>query len=318
MSANSQSISATTHAPCFFGLDVGGTQSRWALAAADGALLAEGMEAGFSGVNLASNEQRAVVQQRLNLIADAVLRWRRIHQLRGVYAGVTGIGDAIPALRVMLAAAFALAESDVHVTSDAELAFYAVLAPDEGYLVYAGTGSIAAFVDASGQLHRAGGRGVVLDDAGGGYWIAREALRRIWRREDEGPGAWHASPMAAALFATVGGDSSIYSARYLMEKSRGDVGMLAVIVAAHADDDALAAEIMNDAGVELARLANAMLRRHGERKIVVTGRASRLHPLIELAMRRAMGTDAIIEFRQVQAHIAAAHLAAQRYVVNKL
>ena len=207
--------------------------------------------------------------------------------------------------------AFGLAEDQVVVTSDAELFFRAVLAPGEGYLVYAGTGSIAAFVDEAGVLHRAGGRGVMLDDAGGGYWIAREALRRIWRREDEQPGAWRESPMACALFAIVGGDSSIFSVRFLMEKERGEIGMLAVVVAHHAHEDALAAAILSDAGLELARLANAMTRRYGERRIVVAGRASQLHPLIESAMRRANSAAAEIEFQQVQAHIAAAKIAAK-------
>jgi N-acetylglucosamine kinase-like BadF-type ATPase len=158
----------------------------------------------------------------------------------------------------------------------------------------------------------------MLDDAGGGYWIAREALRRIWRREDEQPGVWRDSPMARALFAMVGGDSSIFSARFLMEKERGEIGMLARVVAEYAHEDALAAEILRDAGVELARLANAMLRRYGERKVVVAGRASQLHPLIESTLRQAMPVDAAIEFRQVQAHIAAARLAAEKYLSRLL
>ena len=120
--------------------------------------------------------------------------------------------------------------------------------------------------------------------------------------------------MARALFAIVGGDSSIFSARYLMEKERGEIGMLAVVVADHAMDNALAAEILSDAGVELARLGNAMTRRYGERRIVVSGRASKLHPLIESVMRRSMPADAAIEFQQVQAHIAAARIAAKRFV----
>jgi len=117
--------------------------------------------------------------------------------------------------------------------------------------------------------------------------------------------------MAHALFAMVGGESSLSAARYLMEKQRGEIGMLAVAVAEHATDDALAAEVLTDAGTELARLANAMTRRYGKRAIVVAGRASQLHPLIESAMCRAMPADAAIEFRQVQAHIAAAKMAAR-------
>ena len=103
----------------------------------------------------------------------------------------------------MLATAFAAPEAGVRVVSDVEIAYRAAFAPGEGYLVYAGTGSIAAFIDAQGVLHRAGGRGVALDDAGGGYWIAREALRRLWRREDERPGAWRDSRWHVGCFRSL-------------------------------------------------------------------------------------------------------------------
>ncbi len=298
-------------ADCFLGLDVGGTQTRWALATSTGEIIAAGVADGFSAARLASVDESEIVRTRLSAIADAVHRSRENHRLSGLHAGVTGIGADAPRLVSIMVQAFDLAEEQVVVTSDAELVFRAVLARGEGYLVYAGTGSIAAFLDEAGALHRAGGRGVMLDDAGGGYWIAREAMRRIWRREDEQPGAWRESPMACALFAIVGGDSSIFSARFLMEKARGDIGMLAVVVAHHAHEDALAAEILSDAGLELARLANAMTQRYGERRIVVAGRASQLHPLIESAMRRGLPADAKIEFGQVQAHIAGAKIAAK-------
>lgn len=259
-------------------------------------------------------KQAQAIRQRLQAIRQAWMPFLAKHLLSGVHAGVTGIGANAGGLATIMAAEFDVAREHTVVTSDAELAYRAVFTAGEGYLVYAGTGSIAAFVDTSGELHRAGGRGVVLDDAGGGYWIAREALRRIWRREDELPGAWRKSPMAQALFAILGGDSSIFSARYLMERSRGEVGRLALVVAEHASNDELASQILMDAGAELARLASAMQRRYGERRIVVTGRASQLHLQIESAMRRALSAATVIEFRSVQAHFAAARMAAERYL----
>ena len=63
---------------------------------------------------------------------------------------------------------------------------------------------------ASGRRSR-----ICVDDAGGGYWIGREALRRLWRREDEQPGAWRESALARRLFAVVVGDSSIHSGPFL-------------------------------------------------------------------------------------------------------
>ncbi len=288
------------------------------LATSSGEVFEQGSAAGFSGVCLNDDATVRVVRDRLQAIADVVNRAKRGLRLCRVHAGVTGIGADAPHLIPLLARVFAVSANQVSVTSDAELIYRALLAPGEGYLVYAGTGSIAAFVTEDGALLRAGGRGVMLDDAGGGYWIAREALRRIGRREDEQPGAWHDSPMAQALFKQVGVESSIFSARFLMEQERGAVGMLARVVAAHAHDDALAAEILCDAGLELARLASAMTARYGKRKIVVAGRASQLHASIESAMRGTLPADALIEFRQVQAHLAAARMAAAQYLVSEV
>ena len=45
------------------------------------------------------------------------------------------------------------------IVTDIEVAYLDVFRPGEGYLVYAGTGSIAAFIDEHDQFHRVGGRG---------------------------------------------------------------------------------------------------------------------------------------------------------------
>jgi glucosamine kinase len=309
MTADLEKTLPKTH--CVLGLDVGGTQTRWALTSMSGAVLSQGLAAGFSAARIHVGAERDQIRARVQAVAAQAQAASGNQMICALHAGVTGIGSSAPQLAEMLSEVFATPVNHIVVTSDVEVIYRGALAPGEGYLVYAGTGSIAAFVDHGGTLHRAGGRGVILDDAGGGYWIAREALRRIWRREDEQPGVWKSSPMAQALFAEVGGDSSIFSARYLMEQERGVIGRLALVVTAHAEIDELAAAILRDAGWELARLARAMSVRYGERKIVVAGRASTLHPLIESEMRRALAPDAVIEFRQIEAHMAAARLAAK-------
>lgn len=307
--------------PCALGLDVGGTGARWMLLDASGTL-ASGVEAGFSGARMHTDAGRAEVRARLSRISQMVTEQAPGRRILGLVAGVTGVGSGSADMVAMLAAAFAAPEAGVRVVSDVEIAYRAAFAPGEGYLVYAGTGSIAAFIDAQGVLHRAGGRGVALDDAGGGYWIAREALRRLWRREDERPGAWRDSPLARRLFPIVGGDSSINAARFLMERDRGDIGMLAIAVAAcagsdtDADTDEIASAIMIDAGAELARLANAMLARYGLRPIVVAGRAAQLHRLIEVGMRSHIAVEAQLTFRHLESHRAAAAMALQIAALN--
>jgi len=299
----------TTPRQFALGIDAGGTQTRWALLSGDGEPVGTGHAAGLSGMQMHTDSGRAAVQARLAELANQLLPFTHEGGIRALVAGVSGVGAGNPDLAAMLSDSFSVSCESVRVVSDIEIAFHAAFAPGEGYLIYAGTGSIAAYIDEAGALHRAGGRGVQLDDAGGGYWIAREALRRIWRREDESPNAWHDSPLAKILFEKVGGESSIYAARFLVERDRGEIGLLAIEVAQCADADPLAAEILNDAGAELARLANAMLHRYGTRKIALGGRATHLHPSIEAAMRRNLPDDIAMQFQSLDSHSAAARLA---------
>ncbi|WP_426103746.1 N-acetylglucosamine kinase [Massilia sp. TSP1-1-2] len=295
-----------TISPYGLGIDAGGTRTCWALASVDGAIVAEGEAAGWSALQMGSAEGRASVQATLALLARQV----NVHALpRAVRAGVTGFGGDGGALQRMLAGLFGLAPAAVTVCSDIESAYLASFAPGQGYLVYAGTGSIGAFIDHAGQFHRAGGRGVCLDDGGGGYWIAREALRHIWRGEDEQPGRWRASPMAQAVFAHIGGDDWALSRQFIYGQERGAVGKLALAVAASAACDPVAAAILTQAGRELARLASALCARLGPRPVALAGRAAGLHASIFASMRTALPDAISLMQSGAQAHHAAARMA---------
>jgi N-acetylglucosamine kinase-like BadF-type ATPase len=290
------------------GIDAGGTQTRWALARRDGSVAAEGVAGGVSALQLSSSDGRAAVQACFAGIAAEVLA---VGQPQRVHAGMTGFGGESGLLAEWLASAVGIPRNAVSLSNDIEIAFLDSFAPGEGYLVYAGTGSIGAFIDADGEFHRAGGRGVVLDDGGGGFWIAREALRLVWRREDEQPGAWRASRLARALFDDIGGDDWSLSRQFIYGQERGAVGKLALAVARVADDDEEAAAILRAAGEELARLARALTARFGPRPVVLAGRAAQLHPLVFQAMRAALPDVTSVRQSDVHPHYAAARMAAR-------
>ena len=290
------------------GIDAGGTQTRWALADAVGAIVAEGHVAGVSALQMASAEGRQAVRANFARLAIDVLRHGRPARVR---AGVTGFGGDGAQLQRDLSEPLGLGAHAITLCNDIEIAYLDRFAPGQGYLVVAGTGSIGAWIDEQHQFHRAGGRGVVLDDGGGGFWIAREALRRIWRREDAVPGAWQHSPMARAVFDHVGGSDWSLSRQFIYGQERGAVGKLALAVAASADADPAAAAILARAGRELARLATALARRFGPRPVVLTGRASTLHPIIVTAMRAALAPGTELTCAVGQAHYGAACIAAK-------
>ncbi|MDA8310590.1 MAG: ATPase [Actinomycetota bacterium] len=108
--------------------------------------------------------------------ADRAVDWltSRLKELVGRHLGVAGNGRH---------------ELPVAVVNDARL----VLAAHElesGIALVAGTGSIAVGV-LDGREERAGGWGYLLGDEGSGYWVVREAMRELSRRNDrhEEPGA---------------------------------------------------------------------------------------------------------------------------------
>jgi len=288
------------------GIDAGGTQTRWALADAAGAVLAEGSVAGMSATQMGSTAGRDAVRGIFAMLATQVLAAGRPVR---VCAGLTGFDGVSTQATQMLAEVLKIAPTAISIRNDVEIAYLDSFAPGEGYLVYAGTGSIAAFIDADGQFHRAGGRGVTLDDGGGGFWIAREAMRHIWRLEDEQPGVWQQSAMARAVFAQIGGSEWSLSRQFIYGQDRGAIGQLALAVAASADADPVARNILERAGSELARIALALVGRYGARPIALGGRAAHLHPLIAQSMRAALPVELSLAQRHTLAHHAAARIA---------
>ena len=288
------------------GFDAGGTQTRWALADYAGAIVAEGAVAGFNALQMEQGPGRAAIDETLAELARQVLA---IGRPAVVHGGLTGYGGDGAELRALIAANLQLPAEAVTLSNDLEIAYRDMFALGEGYLVYAGTGSIAAFIDAGGEFHRAGGRGFVLDDGGGGVWIARQALRHIWRAEDERPGSWRDSPMAREVFKHIGGSDWSVTRQFVYAGERGEIGKLALAVAAAAEQDPVAHTILQDAGGELARLGAALTERFGARPYALSGRVVQLHPLIEASFRARLPANASVQVRVSTAHCAAARIA---------
>jgi glucosamine kinase len=290
------------------GIDAGGTTTRWIAIDTSRSTLAEGKVAGLSALLLHNSLGVEKLRTAFAEIASTIAPLRaQAHRLR-VCGGFTGIDSHSPELAALISQALAIDAADVAILSDIEIAYRGAFKPGEGYIVYAGTGSIAAFVDNADTLQRAGGRGVGLDDGGGGYWMAREALRRIWRREDEQPGEWRHSPLACAIFERIGGSDWDRSRTFFYSKERGEIGLLALAIKETADADPLSREILRGAGIELARLANAMIARYGVRPIALAGRATKLHPIIEATFRERVPNQKVV-FVDLSAQQTAAELA---------
>jgi N-acetylglucosamine kinase-like BadF-type ATPase len=115
--------------------------------------------------------------------------------------------------------------------------------------------------------------------------------------------------MARAVFAQIGGSDWSLSRQFIYGQDRGAIGQLALAVAASADTDPVARNILERAGNELARIALALVGRYGARPIALGGRAAQLHPLIAQSMRAGLPAELSMTQRHTLAHHAAARIA---------
>ena len=146
------------------------------------------------------------------------------------------------------------------VTDDARIAFAGAAGGAPGLIVIAGTGSIAFGRNAAGETARAGGWGYLFGDEGGGFYIARQALRAALRSE-EGWGAPTAL-RSVLLHATGARDMSDLLHRcYTSEFPHSRVAGFAKLVDAAAENgDHIAREILHESAQQLAMLAAAVRR----------------------------------------------------------
>ena len=144
------------------------------------------------------------------------------------------------------------------VTHDALIALSGATAGEPGIIAIAGTGSIAFGRNASGVTARAGGWGYIFGDEGGGFDIARQAVRAALRFEEGwGPATTLRDRILQETGATSANDAlhRFYTAEY----SRPQIASLSRLVddAATAGDE-VSAKILSNAAQQLAMLVAAI------------------------------------------------------------
>jgi glucosamine kinase len=291
------------------GIETGGTGSRWCLSAPSGPIMARGEIEPMTGHVFTQGERDRVsgIFTRLASALDG------IGKPAAIVAGVTGLGPESTVRAVfsaILATAFGCPEAKILVVDDMWLGYRARFAPGEGIIVYSGTGSIGYHLNAEGEIIRAGGRGVLIDDGGSAAWIAAAALRGLLRREDEAPGFGWDSALGRALAQALGGASWDAVRTHVYGGDRGSLGLLARAVATAAEEgDAMAAGIFTQAGEELARLALALRARVGARPVSLCGRAATLSPLMAQRFQALVAPPVALDEMRVDVPGCAAGLA---------
>jgi N-acetylmuramic acid 6-phosphate etherase len=145
------------------------------------------------------------------------------------------------------------------IVNDATIVLAAGTPEGWGIAMISGTGSIVYGRNRAGQLARAGGWGYTLGDEGSGYAIGQAALRAVMRAHD---GRAPQTLLTQAVLAhwSLQAPTNLVSRVYIEQASTQDVAGLAVLVEAAASrGDAVALDILREAGRELALAAKAVV-----------------------------------------------------------
>ncbi|MBM1218601.1 N-acetylglucosamine kinase [Ponticoccus sp. SC2-23] len=288
-------------------MDIGGTASRWVVVDAAGKMIDRGLCDGASGL-IYDARSLARFRGAMEAVRDALPGPVSFAEF-----GITGAGFSHhPQIEAQVTEILGLPPERFSYASDTSLAWQAVFSGRRGHLVSAGTGSVGMSYDQNHEQVVVGGRGILVDDAGSGVWIALQALNLLFRKIDEGEGPKGAEILASAVFAALGGNTHDAMRNYVYGGDRGQIGRLAVAVAEAArEGDAIAQDLLRRAGRELARLGKTMLKRCGPAPVAFVGGVLALDPVIRAEILSELeGCE--VEFPRVDAAFQAAQIAREK------
>jgi glucosamine kinase len=168
------------------GLDIGATATRAAVASVTGQRLGTGRGGGGNptsrGAQVAAGQLRLALSTALATVDPS----RVLAAAMGLAGGARLLAD--PASRTAFDAVWREAglRCPYTVISDALVAYASGTPAPDGTVLIAGTGAIAAQVRALRLDRVADGHGWLLGDAGSGFWLGREAVRRTLADLDAG------------------------------------------------------------------------------------------------------------------------------------
>lgn len=254
------------------GIDGGGTSSRVRVEAADGRELYRGRGIG-TNPNAAGYPRAAAAIRELILGA---LDGTGSEPSACAAAFLGGAGVDRPAEREAMAALLAelLPGARVAAGNDAEAALAGALRSPEGYLLIAGTGSIALARSRDGGRCRAGGWGHWLGDEGSAFWLAFEAIKAGLRAQ-EGRGPATSLGEAALEFFGLPAYDGLVGLVYAGFDKAAVARFSVRVEEARAAGDPVATALFDQAARELGALAASVYERFGartaERRIALYG-----------------------------------------------
>jgi N-acetylglucosamine kinase-like BadF-type ATPase len=243
----------------YLGVDGGGTKTHIVLMNKSGEIVSEG----FAG---ASNPLRVGVEVAVGNIfkaidsasgADSISR----DDIAAATLGLAGVRRAD--IRRVVTESFQtrLALKKIQVMTDAEIALYGTTLGKPGLVIIAGTGSICIGQNENGKKETAGGWGPLAGDEGGGAGIAKRALQAIAKASDGRAEPTELSRVAAEYFRTAKTEDLIVAIYSPQTDNAKIAGFARGVVETAQTGDAVAVEILKEAGYELGLAAVAVIKK---------------------------------------------------------
>jgi N-acetylglucosamine kinase-like BadF-type ATPase len=277
----------------YLGIDGGGTKTRCVLGD-ETTVLATAMTGGCSVIRHGEQHAREALHTAIRQVcATAGISPDRIG---AICIGVTGAArpEIAAKIRGILTELIPeIASTRIEVVGDNVIALESAFGAGPGVIAIAGTGSIVYGRDAAGYTARAGGWGFAISDEGSGHWIGRRAISAILNAQDQG--------LETVLTGMVFQTWKLNTIDELVQQANStpppDFPRLFPIVLRAADEaDAIACELLSDAGAKLAELTAIVIRRLARRApvaklpIAITGSVFRQSPVVRQVFHNTLQT----------------------------
>lgn len=248
----------------YLGVDGGGTKTHIALMDAAGTIRSEAFSGPSNPLRVGVETAVSNIVKAINEACDSVGLSRG--DISAATLGLAGVRRADLRQRVRDSFLERLRVGHIDVVTDAEIALYAATEGTPGLVVIAGTGSICFGRNAKGKTAIAGGWGPLAGDEGGGVGIARLALQAVAKASD-GRGISTVLSRRAAEYFRASGPENLIVAIYSPQVDNSRIaGFAKLVVESALAGDAVAVNIIKEAGFELGLAACAVIEKLGLRR----------------------------------------------------
>jgi N-acetylglucosamine kinase-like BadF-type ATPase len=240
------------------GVDGGGTRTRAVILDGD-RVLGEGTSGPSNPLRVGIANGAAAIREAIDKACAAALIDRDDLVAAGV--GLAGVRRKDIRARMRDVLIETLEIKNIELMSDGDIALYGATDGAPGIVVISGTGSICVGVNRQGKHVYAGGWGPVAGDEGSGSWIARRALQAVAHATDE-RGPKTALTRAACEYFQVATPDDLATAIYAPTITNDRIaGFSKHVIEVARGGDAVARNILTEAGRELGKAAVTVIRR---------------------------------------------------------